>query len=206
MCAEFEQHRSAVAAWARLLGDWRVPDGPVRLHVWPRREALTIDAEGVHQRHWSLVPHWAREATLKFSTFNARAETVRDKPVFRDAWRRGQRCVVPASTWYEWSGPAGRRSRWQITPPDPKGVLFAGLWDRWSRGEAPLDSFTVITVPAAPALRAVHARMPLLLTAEQAELWLHAPAQDAARLLATPASLPELATAPAPRAPGGSGD
>ena len=57
---------------------------------------------GLESMSWGLLPFWAKDAKKAYSTINARAETVRTAPAFRDAWKRGQRCLVPASGWHEW--------------------------------------------------------------------------------------------------------
>ena len=200
MCAEYEQHRPALKAWARLLADWPDATGAERRHCFPHRPAFTVDAHGFRTRYWSLIPAWLPEPRLRFSSFNARAETLRDKPVFRDAWRRGQRCLVPASAWYEWQRSDGRKRKFRIAATDGSPLVFAGLWSRWHRdGHEPIDSFTIVTTEATPSLSKIHHRMPRLLTPNEALRWLHEEPETCADLLQPPPDTPLRIDAVAPR-------
>ena len=98
---------------------------------------------------FGLVPHWARDLTIGRKTYNARSETVAEKPSFRDAWRQGRRCIVPAESIFEpdWSG--GRAVRWRIGRRDGAPLGIAGLWGAWRGPDGrELLSFTMLTVNA----------------------------------------------------------
>ena len=82
MCGRYEQHIPALVSWMRVLGDWP-RDIPSRYNVCPTQTAATVDAEGYRERHWSLIPAWSKAPKLKYSTFNARAESLADKATFR---------------------------------------------------------------------------------------------------------------------------
>jgi putative SOS response-associated peptidase YedK len=81
---------------------------------------------------WGLVPSWSPKPLkeLKAANFNARAETVAEKPFFRDAFRR-TRCLIPASGYYEWQNIATGKQPWYFTRADGEPMTFAGLWDEW---------------------------------------------------------------------------
>lgn len=196
MCAEYEQHRPALKAWSEILSDWPDSDDETSTHLFPRRAGLTRDAEGFAGRHWSLVPPWADSPKLKFSTFNARAETLRGKPVFRNAWRKGQRCLVPMSAWYEWAVLDGRKRKHRVSARDGGPIVVAGLWERWQRDEQALDSFTLVTVAATPAMASLHARMPRTLSPDDADRWLHDDPESCEPLLRTPEIEPALRIEP----------
>ena len=97
---------------------------------------------------WGLVPAWWTKALKDVpATFNARAETVAEKPMFRDAFRK-RRCIVPASGFYEWTGGKGAKQPHLFTAADGAPVLsFAGLWDRWRgpKGEEVLSCTIVVS-------------------------------------------------------------
>ncbi len=120
---------------------------------------------------WGLVPHWAPDpARLGVSTINARAETLAERPAFRDAFAQ-RRCLVIADGFYEWSQ---GRPHW-ITREDGAPFAFAGLWATWRPAPdvEPLRSCTIVTTAATERLRDLHDRMPVMLEAgEQEELWL----------------------------------
>ena len=107
------------------------------------------------------------------STFNARAETVASKPMFRAAFKRS-RCVIPASGYYEWKATPTGKQPYYISPHDGSVLSFAGLWDEWQdikTGEA-RKSCTIIVIAANDFTRKIHDRMQVVLDADQFGQWL----------------------------------
>jgi putative SOS response-associated peptidase YedK len=121
---------------------------------------------------WGLVPHWSRESKIKYSTINARAETVAEKPTFRHAFRR-QRCLVPATGFYEWKRTGDRKRPYHICMPDYGLFAFAGLWDRWKREGEAFESFSIIVTTANTVMQPIHERMPVILNQVQYSGWLN---------------------------------
>ena len=124
---------------------------------------------------WGLVPAWWTKPLKQVpATFNARADTVAGKPMFRDAFRK-RRCVIPASGFYEWTGGAGEKVPHLFTAGDGAPVLaFAGLWDRWrdpASGDEVLSA-TIIVSGASAWMAPYHDRMPVLLGAGDVGAWL----------------------------------
>lgn len=155
--------------------------------------------EGVRLR-WGLVPSWAKDLAIGNRMINARAETLAEKPAFRTAFRR-RRCVVLANGFYEWQkAGSGKLPHW-IAPADGKPIAFAGLWERWEKGEAPLETCTIITTGANRALQAIHERMPVIIPPGAVRAWLDPgqPAEVLAQLL-QPAPEDLLAFHPVSRA------
>ena len=141
---------------------------------------------GLESMRWGLLPHWAKDPKLAYSTINARAETLADKPAFRDAWRRGQRCLVPVTGWYEWVDLGGKRKQpyFLRSSDGDNPMMFAGLWSRWTDAEGKgVATYTVVTTEARGEVRRVHDRQPQVLPAAAWEAWLRAPAAEAAALL-----------------------
>ncbi len=181
MCGAFEQHTKAMLGWVDLLGDW--PCDVSRINIRPTMMAGTLDAEGYRERKWSLIPAWAKEPKLSFSTFNARAETLSEKPAFRQAWRRSQRCIVAASAYFEWPTLDGKKQCHRLFKADGSPWLMAGLWEFWHQGSEHCDSFTVITATPAPEIEWAHHRMPLMIDRQDMDCWLTGSPEEAARLL-----------------------
>jgi len=126
---------------------------------------------------WGLIPRWAKDATIARHTFNARCETLSEKPAFREAFR-SRRCLVPASSWVEWIGPPGKRIPLSLAPPDGLGA-FAGLWELWRGTDGdPRQTFTIVTCPPVPGIADVHDRMPLVLAPRDWARWLAAQPED----------------------------
>jgi putative SOS response-associated peptidase YedK len=120
---------------------------------------------------WGLIPSWANDTKIASSTFNARAEGIDTRPVFRGAWKAGQRCLVVADGYYEWRQPDKQPFAVALAKGGP--MTFAGLWDIWqSPGGKPLKSFAIITTRANELLRPLHDRMPVLLTRDFWPAWL----------------------------------
>jgi len=131
---------------------------------------------------WGLIPHWAKPEKVKSRTLpppiNARAETVADKPTFRDAFYQ-HRCLVPASWYFEWAEPEpGRKSKqpYKIRPEGQEEFAFAAICSPWQTQPEtePLWTFSLVTVPAAESIAHLHDRMPLILKpGEEEELWVN---------------------------------
>ena len=149
-----------------------------RFNVAPTDEVacVTTSREGEPRGEllrWGLVPHWAKDPGLGAKLINARAETVAEKPAFRDAFSR-RRCLVVADGFYEWErrGPKARHP-FHITRSDGAPFAFAGLWATWHGPEDRLlRSCTIVTTAANDAVRPLHDRMPVILDAGAEAAWL----------------------------------
>ena len=122
---------------------------------------------------WGLIPHWARDKNIMATAFNARAETLTQKPLFRDSIK-SKRCLVLATGFYEWQKRAGKKQPYYIYRSDKRPLAFAGLWDIWEdniTGEA-IESCTIITIPATHQMTQIHERMPAVLESEIFDTWL----------------------------------
>lgn len=128
---------------------------------------------------WGLVPFWAKDVKAGYKMINARAETVAEKPAFRDALET-RRCLIVADGFYEWQQrgshpPRRAKQPWHVTRADGAPFAFAGLWAIWHGGDGdePLRSATIITTEANAVLADVHDRMPVMLPDQAAEeAWL----------------------------------
>lgn len=126
---------------------------------------------------WGLVPFWAKDAKIGYSTINARAEEVANKPAFREALRK-RRCLIPADAFYEWTKrDAKSKQPFAFALRSGEPFAFAGLWERWrpKDGEAPgtyLETFTILTTDANEVLEPVHNRMPVILDPKDYNRWM----------------------------------
>lgn len=133
---------------------------------------------------FGLIPYWAKDLTIGRHTYNARSETAAEKPSFRDAWRQGRRCIVPAESFFEPNYESGRAVRWRIGRADGAPMGLAGLWNAWRApdGRERL-SFTMLTINADshPLMRRFHKpedekRSVVVLPQAAYDAWLDAPA------------------------------
>jgi len=112
---------------------------------------------------WGFIPHWYKSITDGPLLFNARAETLAEKPAFRDASRK-RRCLIPADGFYEWQKLEGSNSRpVYVKRSDRQQMIFAGIWQYWGSRENRIPTCTILTVPASEQITEIHHRMPLLL-------------------------------------------
>ena len=137
----------------------------------------------VHAR-WGFIPHWWSKPELPRLSFNARSEEAAAKPMWRDALRQS-RCLIPATTWFEWQHLHGAKIPHALTPDDGRGFMFAGLWSLWrARKEAePMTTCVILTAEASAPLRSVHERMPVVLAPAAWGAWLDPAMTDGARAL-----------------------
>jgi putative SOS response-associated peptidase YedK len=105
----------------------------------PAREAVV--------GHWGLIPHWSKDGKVR-GTFNARSETVAEKPTFRDAWRKGQRCIIPAISVFEPDWRTGKAISTEVTRSDGDPMGIAGIWSTWRSPTGLVESYTMLTVNA----------------------------------------------------------
>lgn len=121
---------------------------------------------------WGFIPHWYKSITDGPLLFNARAETLAEKPAFRDASRK-RRCLIPADGFYEWQKLEGSNSRpVYVKRSDRQQMIFAGIWQYWRSRENRIPTCTILTVPASEQISEIHHRMPLLLEPREWDLWL----------------------------------
>ncbi len=131
-------------------------------------------ANVIREMRWWLTPSWAPEISTKYAMFNARAETLETSRAFGGPFKH-RRAIVPASGFVEWCVKDGIKQPFYIRP-ESGYCFFAGLWDRWEKGNQSLESCTIITTEASPSMKPLHPRQPLLITPEQFDLWLDATA------------------------------
>ena len=154
--------------------------------------AVRAGADG-HRRGdlmtWGLIPPWSRDPREGAKMFNARSETVAEKPAFREAFAR-RRCLVPVDGFYEWRKRGQARDPFYFSAPDGHLLALAGLWERWEYpGGQVVESCSVLTCDANALMRRVHHRMPVVLPAAHHDRWLDPAATDldALRALLRPA-------------------
>jgi putative SOS response-associated peptidase YedK len=161
------------------VSETRVPVLPVRWNIGPgQMDGFIRDTESgreVVPSHWGLVPRWAKSPKDGSKMFNARSETVLERPAFRTLVA-GHRCVIPASGFYEWHQQGKQKQPLYIHRADDQPLGLAGLWTTWTdpdTGEV-LTSHTIMTCEPNDFMRQYHNRMPVILEGDALEEWLAA--------------------------------
>lgn len=171
--ATLADHLSAVGVHEKV--EWRP-----RWNIAPTQDQLLISvrdgARVAAPTRWGLVPSWARDMDIGNSLINCRSETIAEKPAFRDAFRK-RRALVVVDGFYAWRVNAnGSKSPMRIQRRDRAPFTFAGLWETWTRGAAPLTTCAIVTTTPNALVEPIHHRMPVILDAAGRDTWL---AQDA---------------------------
>nr|WP_244970596.1 SOS response-associated peptidase [Novosphingobium aerophilum] len=185
MCGRYRDTRS----WAEIHDAMREFLGPIKLptsalnlehraEVRPTDPAVIIrpfeDGVEVTRARWWLIP-WFHKGTVKewkFTTFNARAETLHTSRSFRDSFAR-RRCLISASGWYEWKGAKPPKQKFLFEPLKDEMVMFAGIWDRCeTTDQGMVESCTIVTQPAGSPLNEYHDRAPVVLFQDEWARWL----------------------------------
>ena len=150
-----------------------------RYDIAPTTPVLTFGEGRFDLYRWGLIPSWAKDPAIGNRMFNARAETVAEKPSFRNAYRR-RRCLVPANGFYEWRLEGGRKQPY-CCHLDHRLFSMAGIWEHWQDGAGnELRSCAILTTDAKGAMRELHERMPVYIAPADYEAWLHCAGDDTA--------------------------
>lgn len=174
---------SPPAAIRALFGYPEQPNFPPRYNAAPTQPIpiVRLDDGARHfaLMRWGLIPAWVKDPKTFSLLINARAESVLDKPAFRNAMRR-RRCLIPADGFYEWREAGGRKQAYFVRRRDGAPFAFAGLCETWTgpNGEE-LDTAAIVTTNANRTLSVIHDRMPVILPTEAFDLWLDCTKVDA---------------------------
>jgi len=179
MCGRYSQ-TSPVEGLRALFGFDELPNLGARYNIAPTQDVPIIrrDESGAREFasiRWGLVPAWAKEIGGSAPLINARAETIAEKPSFRDAFQR-KRCLVPSDGFYEWKTENGEKQAYRIALPDNEPFVFAGIWEQWrsAQGEM-LESCAIVTTDSSAQITEIHHRMPVILSPATYEEWLATP-------------------------------
>jgi putative SOS response-associated peptidase YedK len=164
-----------------------------RYNLAPTQEAAVVRQVApraprtLDRLHWGLIPYWAQDPAIGNRMINARAESVAEKPAYRDSFQR-RRCLIPADGFYEWKKAGKAKQPYLIRRRDRRPFAFAGLWSTWrdreSRDAAPRETFTILTTSPNDLLRPLHDRMPVILDRRDFAPWLDPANRDTAALQA----------------------
>jgi len=162
---------------------WPVP----RYNICPTQAVAVVTAGQGGRRfrpmRWGFVPQWYKTPTDGPLLINARAETIAEKPAFRDAVR-SRRCLIAATGFYEWTKDGdGNRLPWYFVPKDGAPLVFAAIWQDWAQGEDRVAACAIVTIAASDWMAVTHHREPVRLAPEDWARWLGETGDKAAPLM-----------------------
>ena len=150
-----------------------------RFNISPTQYIVTLRRPDNDNQHlaiepvlmrWGLIPSWSKDPRIGSRMINARAETVDKKPSFRSAFKR-RRCVILADGFFEWRRRGDEKIPYFISLKNAQPFAMAGLWERWSGEDSPIETCTIITTAANGVMTELHDRMPVILSTEHARRW-----------------------------------
>ena len=154
----------------------RLPDYQPDYNIPPGQKILTVvkledgSIKAVNL-HWGLIPSWSKDRIISSRLINARAETLTEKPSFRNAYQH-RRCLIPATGFFEWQTTETGKKPYHIHQPDNALFAFAGLWEHWEHQQESINSCTIITTVANDKIAPIHDRMPVIITPDFYNPWL----------------------------------
>lgn len=194
MCGRYALHGAPTRREAEALCfGGALIDFPPRYNLSPMQAmpVYGLNAQGearMRLMQWGLIPNWARDPAIGVKLNNARAETVAEKPAFREAFRR-RRCLVPMNGFYEWRREGAHKAPYYFSMQD--GALFAvaGIYDTWrDAGGQARQTFAVLTTAPNSLMAPIHDRMPVIVPPQAHAAWLdpHNTAADGLEALLAP--------------------
>lgn len=145
-------------------------------NIAPSQQVAAIINDGNQNRlghlRWGLIPPWAKDEKIGYKMINARAETVAEKPSFRQAFMK-RRCIIPADSFYEWQKGDGKKIPMRIKMKSGELFAIAGLWESWKAPDGKIiHTCTAITTEPNELMKPIHNRMPVILKKEDERAWL----------------------------------
>ena len=193
MCGRFAFY-SPSEATAALFGATSSVEVKPRYNIAPTQFIAAVREDEQESREvvllrWGLVPFWAKDPSIGNRMINARAETVAEKPSFRNAYKK-RRCLVLADGFYEWRKEGDAKTPYFISLADDSPFAFAGLWENWTSKESDesLQSTAIITTDANDFMAQIHQRMPVVLLPEHAGRWLDGDMELLSEVIGNPPS------------------
>ena len=185
MCGRYTLGKEPDSLYEQFQLHGEVPGYKVSYNIAPSESAPIVYRYGGHRlallMRWGMIPKWSKEPKTKYSTINAKAETLTESKLYAGPFKH-TRCLVPADGLYEWQH-ADDKQPYHICEKEHRLFAFAGLWETWHEGqEDELFSFSIIVTDANKLVSSIHNRMPVILDQKDYETWLN-PDTDTDQLL-----------------------
>jgi len=179
MCGRFAKKRTAKQLAETFAAENAAAETAPHYNISPGQPVAVVrfnKADGkrhLNDLHWGLVPHWSANADAAMKLTNARAETLAEKPSFREAYAK-RRCLIPIDAFYEWQRSAKLKQPYAFADSAGEGLALGGVWESWRdpvSGQL-LRTFAVVTTSANATMAPIHDRMPVIIDAPDWGRWL----------------------------------
>ncbi len=145
----------------------------ISYNLSPGMKISTIDkSRSIKNLYWGLIPYWSKDISIGRKLYNARSETAHEKPSFKKAFTN--RCLIPATGFYEWKKSKNRKSPYFVQPIDMSIFYLAGIYDKAEIDGHVIKSVTILTTEPNNLIKKIHNRMPVIIEKKNLEFWLDA--------------------------------
>lgn len=151
----------------------------------PTQTMPIVSGDGLTLMRWGLIPKWAKDEKIGYKLFNARSESIFEKPIWKNIIKR-KRCLVPANGFYEWQKRDDGKQPFFIRPKSETIFSFAGLWETWNHAGKAWSTYSILTTEPNKEMSAIHNRMPVILDPADEDQWLAADTQPDIEALLNP--------------------
>jgi len=199
MCGRY----TITTKYAELIQRWSFPSDRPDLqklipsyNIAPSQRVIAAwsgtESKALTGMRWGFLPPWAKDASVGYKMINARAETIAEKPTFRNAFKE-HRCLIIADGFYEWRRAGKEKQPVRIVLKSRELFAFAGLWSAWTEPESEKEIVTcaIVTCAANSLLKQVHDRMPVILSRDEEDAWLDKTLKEPSELLSMLRSYPD---------------
>lgn len=168
--------RYALYDFEELYDEYAVPDDfeiAPNYNVTPTQSMPVITEDGLQMMRWGLIPTWAKDEKMGYKLFNARSESVFEKPIWKSLITK-HRCLVPANGFYEWQKQEKEKQPYFIQLKDSGLFMFAGIWGIWKHKNLIWNTYSILTTTPNKEMTPIHDRMPVILHKDDEAQWLSA--------------------------------
>jgi putative SOS response-associated peptidase YedK len=169
MCGRFSLTIAESQTILRRFGLKKIAVGlKPRYNIAPSQQIAVIlneSSDSLTEATWGLIPHWAKDETSAYKMINARAESINEKPAYKEPFQH-KRCLVISDSYYEWNKES--KKPYRIMMKDEGLFSFVGIWDRWDDK----TTCSIITTTPNELMKKIHIRMPVILPKEEEKRWL----------------------------------
>lgn len=154
-------------------------------NVAPTQTMPVITSVGLQMMRWGLIPRWSKDDKLGYKLFNARSETVFEKPMWKSVIKN-KRCLIPANGFYEWQKKDDGKQPFYIHLPEDEIFSMAGVWESWTHEGKELNTYSILTTQPNNEMENIHDRMPVILHKNDETQWLAADTEEDIKVLLEP--------------------